>query len=182
MICIVRSAVTKMLILLFALWFKFRFRLWFENLHALLYETLTQKQLEMSRQIYSLWPSDTIWWHESGSTLAQVMACCLTAPSHYLSQCWLIISLSPVAFTQGHHQKKIWRNLTVKQDGKCIFKISSRDQWVNTLRPRDNYVNPVCCIAIVCHQVRCMYWGHLGHFHSSPVTRRGILAEPGKLR
>ena len=28
----------------------------------------------------------------SGSTLVQVMACCLTAPSHYLNQCWLIIS------------------------------------------------------------------------------------------
>ena len=28
----------------------------------------------------------------SGSTLAQVTACCLTAPSHYLNQCWLIIS------------------------------------------------------------------------------------------
>ena len=40
----------------------------------------------------SLWPSDTIWRHESGSTLAQVMACCLTAPSHYLNQSWLIIS------------------------------------------------------------------------------------------
>ena len=40
----------------------------------------------------SLWPSDAIWRHISGSTLAQVMACCLTAPSHYLNQCWLIIS------------------------------------------------------------------------------------------
>ena len=28
----------------------------------------------------------------NGSTLVQVMACCLTAPSHYLNQCWLIIS------------------------------------------------------------------------------------------
>ena len=37
-------------------------------------------------------PSDAIWRHRSGSTLAQVMACCLTAPSHYLNQCWLIIS------------------------------------------------------------------------------------------
>ena len=27
-----------------------------------------------------------------GSTLAQVMTCCLMAPSHYLNQCWLIIS------------------------------------------------------------------------------------------
>ena len=39
----------------------------------------------------SLWPSDAIWRHRSGSTLAQVMACCLTAPSHYLNQCWLVI-------------------------------------------------------------------------------------------
>ena len=42
--------------------------------------------------IISLWPSDAIWHQRSGSTLAQVMACCLTAPSHYLNQCWLIIS------------------------------------------------------------------------------------------
>ena len=28
-----------------------------------------------------------------------------------------------------------------------------------------NYVSPVCCVATVCHQVRCVYWGHLGHFH-----------------
>ena len=42
--------------------------------------------------VNSLWPRDTIWRHISGSTLVQVMACCLTAPSHYLNQCWLIIS------------------------------------------------------------------------------------------
>ena len=44
------------------------------------------------RPFNSLRPSDAIWRHRSGSTLAQVMACCLTAPSHYLNQCWLIIS------------------------------------------------------------------------------------------
>ena len=42
--------------------------------------------------INSLRPSDAIWRHRSGSTLAQVMACCLTPPSHYLNQCWFIIS------------------------------------------------------------------------------------------
>ena len=42
--------------------------------------------------INSLCPSDTIWRQRSGSTLAQVMACCLAAPSHYLNKCWLIIS------------------------------------------------------------------------------------------
>ena len=42
--------------------------------------------------INSLRPSDAIWQHRSGSTLAQVMACCLMAPSHYLNQSWLLIS------------------------------------------------------------------------------------------
>ena len=42
--------------------------------------------------VNSFWPSDTIRRQRSGSTLAQVMACCLMAPSHYLNQCWLIIS------------------------------------------------------------------------------------------
>ena len=35
---------------------------------------------------------DTTWRHRSWSTLVQVMACCLTAPNHYLNQCWPIIS------------------------------------------------------------------------------------------
>ena len=41
--------------------------------------------------INSLGPSDSIWQQRSGSTLAQVMACCLIAPSNYLNQCWLYI-------------------------------------------------------------------------------------------
>ena len=36
-------------------------------------------------------PSDAIWRQLSWTTLAQVMACCLMAPSHYLNQYWLII-------------------------------------------------------------------------------------------
>ena len=42
--------------------------------------------------VNSLGPSDAIWHWKSWSTLVQVMACCLTAPSHYLNQCWLIIN------------------------------------------------------------------------------------------
>ena len=43
----------------------------------------------------SLLPSDTLWQHKSGSTLAQVMACCLTATSHCLNRCRFIISKVP---------------------------------------------------------------------------------------
>ena len=42
--------------------------------------------------VNSLGPSDAIWRWRSWSTLVQVMAWCLTAPSHYLNQCWLVIS------------------------------------------------------------------------------------------
>ena len=39
----------------------------------------------------SSWPGVIIWWHRSGSTLDQIMVCCLVAPSHYLNQWWLLI-------------------------------------------------------------------------------------------
>ena len=42
--------------------------------------------------VNSLCPSDAIRRKGAVSTLAQVMAWCLTAPSHYLNQCWLIFS------------------------------------------------------------------------------------------
>ena len=41
--------------------------------------------------VNSLWPSEQIWWQRSGSTLVQIMACCLMATSHYLNQCWLLL-------------------------------------------------------------------------------------------
>ena len=47
---------------------------------------------KIMRCVNSFWPSGAIWQHSYRSTLAQVMACCLMAPSHYLMQCWLIIS------------------------------------------------------------------------------------------
>ena len=37
-------------------------------------------------KVNSLWPSDAIWWHKPGSILAQILACCQTAPRHYLNQ------------------------------------------------------------------------------------------------
>ena len=37
-------------------------------------------------QFNSLWSRGAIWCHRSGSTLDQVMACCLAAPSHCLIQ------------------------------------------------------------------------------------------------
>ena len=52
--------------------------------------------------VNSLGPSDAIGRQRSGLTLAQVMACCLTAPSHYLHQCWLIISKIQLHSSDGN--------------------------------------------------------------------------------
>ena len=37
--------------------------------------------------------------------------------------------------------------------------------WKKSLGLHVSYVDPVCCVATVCHQVRCVYWGHLGYFY-----------------
>ena len=64
-------------------------------------QTMTQKRnlyqqhqarTALNQSINALRPSDAIWRQGSGSTLAQVMACCLMAPSHHPNQCWLITS------------------------------------------------------------------------------------------
>ena len=51
----------------------------------------------------SLWNSDAIWRHRYRLTLGQVMPCCLTAPSHYLNQCWLLISKVPWHSPESNH-------------------------------------------------------------------------------
>ena len=49
--------------------------------------------------------TSNIWWHRSGSTLAQVIAWCHQAPSHHLNQCWLVMC-GLVIFTQGQFHRK----------------------------------------------------------------------------
>ena len=56
----------------------------------------------------SLWHSDTIWRQRSGSTLAHVMACCLTAPIHYLNQCWLLIIDYSSLTAPIHYLNQCW--------------------------------------------------------------------------
>ena len=53
--------------------------------------------------------SDAIWWQRSELTLAQVMACCQTAPSHYLNQYQLIVNMALVSFIRQQFQTKCSR-------------------------------------------------------------------------
>ena len=49
----------------------------------------------ISEVFNSLQPSDTIWRHGSVLKQAEVTTCYLMVPSHYLNQCWLLISEIP---------------------------------------------------------------------------------------
>ena len=91
----------------------------------------------------NLGPSDAIWRWRSWSTLVQVMACCLTAPSHYLNQCWLIISKVLWHSSQDIIIRRFKDSNQRSKIENCIFKItlrSPRGQWVNT-RCRQHEVN-----------------------------------------
>ena len=87
----------------------------------------------------SLWPGDAIWRHGTRSTLAQVIPCCMTAPSHYLNQCWLIIHEVPwhssgCISIRGSEETNKKNNI---ENGS--FKMASRSprgQWVNVTHTR----------------------------------------------
>ena len=76
----------------------------------------------------SLWPSDTIWRHRSGSTLVQVMACLLPDGTKPLPEPMLTYHQSGlVTFTCGHFRTKcsiylslIWVWKSIIQDHSCI--------------------------------------------------------------
>ena len=83
----------------------------------------------------SLWPCDTIRQQGTESTLAQVMACCLKAPSNYLNLCWLIISKVPWHSSEGIIMRRSEDNNQKNKIENYIFRItfrSPRGQWVNT--------------------------------------------------
>ena len=82
----------------------------------------------------SLRHTDAIWRHGFESTFVKVMACCLTAPIHYLNQCWRAIneilwhSLQGNTYTniQDINPKVVFEIYTVE-----ILAILPRDQRVN---------------------------------------------------
>ena len=76
--------------------------------------SLTSYSITRLQWVNSLWPSDAILRPKSGSTLAQVMARCLTAPSHYLNQCWLNHQWSPVTFIIGQFQNRCLNHQSLK--------------------------------------------------------------------
>ena len=81
----------------------------------------------------SLGPNDAIWHWRSWSTLVQVIACCLTAPSHYLNQCRLIMSKILWHSSEDIIIRRFEDNNQHNKIEDYFFKItlrSPRGQWV----------------------------------------------------
>ena len=84
--------------------------------------------------------TDTIWWQRFGSTLVQVMACCLTASSQYLGQCWLIISN-----VQWHSSEGNFRRDTLPSIAKITSKVTYLNLKITPTFPRGQWVRMAVC-------------------------------------
>ena len=80
--------------------------------------------------VNSLWPSDAIWQQRSGSTLAQVMACGLTAPSRHLNQCWLIQCCQPYDFRSKKYSFYSWLLFTPGPHQITIMMFGKKDTFL----------------------------------------------------
>ena len=74
-----------------------------------------------------------IWWHRSWPSWAQVLACCLMVPSHYLNQCWCTIKgglwfLPASNYTRSAHE--IYPLQVFKITLLKATATSPRGQWV----------------------------------------------------
>ena len=98
--------------------------------------------------VNTLWPSGAVWWHTSDSTVSQVMAWCLLAPSHYLNQSWLVISES-----QWHQSEHISQEIPQALITLISFKIHCK---ISFKSPRGQWVN-ICVKLYLCYTYRQIY-------------------------
>ena len=82
----------------------------------------------------SLWPSDAICLHRSWSTLAQLMAGFLPAPSRNLTS----HHKGLVTFIEGQFHKRYCSNQSVNCHENYSSRISFKSHW-------DNELNCMCC-------------------------------------
>ena len=121
-----------------------------------------------------LWPGDTIWRHRAGSALAQVMACCLSAPCQYLNQCWFIINevlcyslcCQPKPSTNWNllHWVCMWLCSFYVCDllAMTLNNLPARDtgnsQVINSLNKFEKHISNICFHAFKCqlNQLTCI--------------------------
>ena len=96
---------------------------------------IVNPQPRVAYKLNSLW---YIWQHKSGSTLAQVMAWCLTATSHYLNHCCFIIKcvLWYVQYRKSYSGDKTILRPSYLHNGVSYTGKTRSVYWIGALVPR----------------------------------------------
>ena len=113
--------------------------------------------------------------HKSGSTLVQVMACCLALPSHYLNQCWFIIRVAQWQSHEGNFPRnrpaitKIWLKITYLKFHSNLqgAKELKRDKTPHTTNSQ-GYV--LCHDDVIKWKHFPRNWPFVREIHRSPVN------------
>ena len=120
---------------------------------------------------------DYIWWYRSRSTLAQVMACCLTAPSLKLEPVMTYYQCS-VAFSWERHvfRDNTFRNTTTSARCQWVYN-NNKKSWLILIHSR-----PFITVAIqIWHCIQHSSYGRrtLITVHKGcPITKlRGVYCE-----
>ena len=112
---------------------------WISTIFHIKNQILTLLQTHFS-MVNSVWPSDAIWPKRSGSTMVWVLACCLTAPSHYPNHCWLLIGEALWHSPGSNFTESAQAIILYDQFHNHTYRVtvtSLRDRWVNSLRLSD---------------------------------------------
>ena len=83
----------------------------------------------ISRSLNSLWPSDTIWYQGSGSTLVQVMACYLFGARPLPEPMITLLLVASLGINFNEMWCKIWNFSFLCNRAAILF----RPQYVNTM-------------------------------------------------
>ena len=91
------------------------------------------ERLDEAQTINPLYPSDAIWDHRTWSTLVQVMAWCLRAPSHYLNQCWLTMKSGHIHLRACLFSKSSLARLQEFWNSSiCLYEINRKNLFKST--------------------------------------------------
>ena len=135
----------------------------------------------------SIWHSDAIWWHTSGSSLAQVMACHLIAPYSNMNQCWLFTKWSLMTLTQDQFHMKCSRYQFIR----WVYKVLPHISWIHEVTRHNVCDNQVCCYNHISHSQNCVamasstnhtFEGHVTHINTkADIAHCLVVAQLGMI-
>ena len=102
--------------------------------------------------------NDVRWRHTFWPTLNRVMSRCQMVPSHYLSQCWVIVYWvlrNKLQWNLNQITKLFFYKNTYENVALEITAISSRGRWVKRL----NSINPIAYANThIRNKIFCLLW------------------------